>query len=161
MHDRAARISLEDDEIKKNRPVYDGDFLVKQFYSEIKSSTLFDNDHRKILLNLADKILENFPEDQGFIHGDFHVGNLLTRDNKFTVLDFDECGFGSRYYDIGTMHLHTLAKNNMMGWQSFLEGYGLDKNDSRIPYGTASRIFYMIGTIPRRIDIIKNWDLYI
>ena len=67
-------------------------------------------------------------EIYGLIHADLHVGNILYNpDDGYCILDFDQCAFGWRAYDVATF------KYNIMEtvpyhltdeiWRCFLEGY--------------------------------------
>lgn len=67
-------------------------------------------------------------EIYGLIHADLHVGNILYHPkNGYCILDFDQCAFGWRAYDVATF------KNNIIEtvpdhltdeiWRCFLEGY--------------------------------------
>jgi len=86
------------------------------------SSKLYGHDARKLILDsqlLPDYVQESYAsitehllsiiDDQlgGFnqpqyrrIHGDFHMGNVLTRDNIFWIVDLDDCCSGPAVQDI-------------------------------------------------------------
>ena len=65
------------------------------------------------------------------IHGDLRLANLLQHNNKLTVIDFDDCGFGWLMYDGATMlsfHEHEPQAASMIG--KWIEGYGKLRNVS-------------------------------
>ena len=64
----------------------------------------------------------------GLIHADLHVGNILYNpDDGYCILDFDQCAFGWRAYDVATFK-HNIVET-VPGhltdeiWRCFLEGY--------------------------------------
>ena len=64
----------------------------------------------------------------GLIHADLHVGNILYHpDDGFCILDFDQCAFGWRAYDVATF-LYNIVETVPAHltddiWRCFLEGY--------------------------------------
>ena len=42
------------------------------------------------------------PDVFGLVHADLRLANLLVDDDAITVIDFDDCGFGWYFYDVGT-----------------------------------------------------------
>jgi len=64
----------------------------------------------------------------GLIHADLHVGNILFNpDVGFCILDFDQCAFGWRAYDVATFKCNTIetvpAHLTDDIWRCFLAGY--------------------------------------
>ena len=49
-------------------------------------------------IHLVQEIKEKF----SFIHGDFYTGNLITRENKIILIDFDKTGQGPILYDLAS-----------------------------------------------------------
>lgn len=43
------------------------------------------------------------PADWGLIHADLHRGNLLVRQGRAGAIDFDDCGWGYRLFDLATV----------------------------------------------------------
>ncbi|HDX9629404.1 TPA: phosphotransferase [Bacillus cereus] len=92
--------------------------------------------------------------EKQFVHGDMHFGNVLVDKEDWYLLDFDECGFGYKEFDIGVPRLHLIASGQLEEvWGDFMVGYGENISEAAIRLGTASRIFYMAGKIPLRLDI--------
>jgi len=64
------------------------------------------------------------PQRFNLIHGDLRLANLLQKDGKLTVIDFDDCGFGWLMYDAATMisfHENEPQAGQMI--QSWIKGY--------------------------------------
>lgn len=64
----------------------------------------------------------------GLIHADLHVGNILYHpDNGYCILDFDQCAFGWRAYDVATFLYNIIetVPDHLTDeiWRCFLEGY--------------------------------------
>ncbi|MCY3554519.1 MAG: phosphotransferase, partial [Gemmatimonadetes bacterium] len=64
----------------------------------------------------------------GLIHADLHVGNILYHpDNGYCILDFDQCAFGWRAYDVATFKYNIIetVPDHLTDeiWRCFLEGY--------------------------------------
>ena len=64
----------------------------------------------------------------GRIHADLHVGNILYHpDNGYCILDFDQCAFGWRAYDVATFKYNIIetVPDHLTDeiWRCFLEGY--------------------------------------
>ncbi len=64
----------------------------------------------------------------GLIHADLHVGNILYHPkNGYCILDFDQCAFGWRAYDVATFKYNIIetVPDHLTDeiWRCFLEGY--------------------------------------
>lgn len=64
----------------------------------------------------------------GLIHADLHVGNILYHPNNgYCILDFDQCAFGWRAYDVATFKYNIIetVPDHLTDeiWRCFLEGY--------------------------------------
>lgn len=64
----------------------------------------------------------------GLIHADLHVGNILYHpDDGYCILDFDQCAFGWRAYDVATFKYNIMetVPDHLTDeiWRCFLEGY--------------------------------------
>ncbi len=64
----------------------------------------------------------------GLIHADLHVGNILYHhENGYCILDFDQCAFGWRAYDVATFKYNIMetVPDHLTDeiWRCFLEGY--------------------------------------
>jgi len=64
----------------------------------------------------------------GLIHADLHVGNILYHpENGYCILDFDQCAYGWRAYDVATFKYNIIetVPDHLTDeiWRCFLEGY--------------------------------------
>ena len=80
--------------------------------------------------NVADTIiveLENTPkcsQNYGFVHGDFHLENIIFKEDVPFPIDFGRCGYSYFLYDIAS----TILGLNWQNRKNFVEGYtGLKK----------------------------------
>ena len=67
-------------------------------------------------------------EIYGLIHADLHVGNILYNpDDGYCILDFDQCAFGWRAYDVATFkyNIKETVPDHLTDeiWRCFLKGY--------------------------------------
>ncbi len=81
-------------------------------------------DHMRRQINLLGKDKEIY----GLIHADLHVGNILYHpENGYCILDFDQCAFGWRAYDVATFKYNIIetVPDHLTDeiWRCFLEGY--------------------------------------
>lgn len=98
-----------------------------------KLSHAFPTERQK-LEALKQRLAEAAPQpgtvQSGFIHGDFHLRQLLICGEKIIVLDFDECGRGNPLQDLASFMVDlyfydvTAADAEQMG-ETFLRAYQL------------------------------------
>ncbi len=69
---------------------------------------------RSILTKLQELEIGDGQGENGFVHGDFHCGQLLIQDNTTAVLDFDRSFLGERMIDVGNFcaNLYILGRQN-------------------------------------------------
>ena len=92
--------------------VYKTKFLVDKYGRKIESS--FTNN-----LNLCDTV-----NNPSFLHGDYHLGNLLFKNNRVSaLLDLDIVTSGDTAWDIGH-YSRTFNKSRKEGMKHFRKGYG-------------------------------------
>lgn len=94
--------------------------------------------------------------DQGLIHADVLRENVLGQDHRVALIDFDDCGFGFRLYDLGTALSQNLAEPHLPEIVTGLvEGYATARplsGDDRamLPWFTLIRCLASVGwTTPR------------
>jgi Ser/Thr protein kinase RdoA (MazF antagonist) len=103
----------------------------------------------------ARQILQNEDFDYGLIHADLVRENILIEKDALQLIDFDDCGFGYRLFDVAT----TLSKN----WQepdaqalqaAFIKGYERVRTLQwqYLPLFTMLRAFTYVGWIVPRIN---------
>jgi Ser/Thr protein kinase RdoA (MazF antagonist) len=70
-------------------------------------------DERRILLGARDRLraaleaLGKSQESYFLIHADLHPDNIVALGDRSAVIDFDDCGFGWRMFDVAVALLHT------------------------------------------------------
>ena len=68
--------------------------------------------------------LQSYGGSQGLIHADVIRENVLDHDGRLTLIDFDDCGFGYRMYDLGTALRDNLTEPHLPAIHAALiEGY--------------------------------------
>ncbi len=109
-------ISIEDFVIKPIKYITENNFIPKDL--EIAYSTLTDD--------LISRIKACFEQAGSYkslrLHGDCHQGNILTRDDKFYIVDFDDSRTGPAVQDIW-MFLSGDRQYMTARLNDFMEGY--------------------------------------
>ena len=157
LHDEAPRVAQSQPSTWPGwtRPVYDAERVISRSLESLLAAPFLTSVDKAAFERLAERLSglwSRLPTEHSFIHADVHLGNVLKHGDHYTLLDFDECGFGPRAFDVGAARLHPVAVGYLNEvWPAFLEGYGaLDDDETRL--GTALRFFYMMGKIPQRLD---------
>ncbi|MBJ9981876.1 phosphotransferase [Bacillus sp. S70] len=140
------------------RPIYSEQKTIQEPLQQLLDASFLSHAEKNKCLRIAQRIQElagsiSLGEKQ-FVHGDMHFGNILVDKEDWYLLDFDECGYGYKEFDIGVPRLHLIASGQLNEcWEYFMMGYGENVSEAVIRLGTASRLFYMAGKIPARLDI--------
>jgi Ser/Thr protein kinase RdoA (MazF antagonist) len=75
--------------------------------------------------DLARERLHDRSLDYGLIHADVLRENLLDGPQGLVLIDFDDCGYGFRAYDLGTALVQNLEEPHLpLLAEALLEGYG-------------------------------------
>jgi Ser/Thr protein kinase RdoA (MazF antagonist) len=84
------------------------------------------------------------------IHGDVLRENILVNNNSLNLIDFDDCGFGFRLYDLGTALSQNLYEPNYPQIrEALMDGYGT-QDIEMVEVFTLARTCASVGwTIPR------------
>ncbi|HDR7515415.1 phosphotransferase enzyme family protein [Bacillus mobilis] len=140
------------------RPIYSEQKIIHEPLQRLLKASFLSYADKHKCMKIAERIQELTNSTQlgekQFVHGDMHFGNVLVDEEDWYLLDFDECGFGYKEFDIGVPRLHLIASGQLEDvWGNFMMGYGENISEAAIRLGTASRIFYMAGKIPLRLDI--------
>ncbi|PGK41220.1 phosphotransferase enzyme family protein [Bacillus cereus] len=140
------------------RPIYSEKKTIHEPLQRLLHTSFLSYAEKNKCLRIAERIQELTNSTQlgekQFVHGDMHFGNVLVDEEDWYLLDFDEYGFGYKEFDIGVPRLHLIASGQLEEvWGNFMMGYGENISEAAIRLGTASRIFYMAGKIPLRLDI--------
>ena len=158
LHNAAADVleATPESWIGRQRPVY-GAATVSGALESLLRTPLLNETGKQRCLSLAKHLQELYTEcdpKMSFVHADLHFGNVLVNGGTWTLLDFDECGFGFSAFDLGTVRFHALARGQTEGWHMFLRGYGEPlPTAAETKLGTAMRMFYTAGKLPLRLDI--------
>lgn len=103
--------------------------------------------------------------DQGLIHADVLRENVLMDGQRATLIDFDDCGFGFRLYDLGTALSQNLYEPHLPHIvQGLADGYGrLSEADHHmLPWFTLLRCLASVGwTMPRLAPNDPQHRIYI
>ncbi|MGZ7150401.1 phosphotransferase enzyme family protein [Bacillus sp. BC08] len=140
------------------RPIYSEQKIIHEPLQRLLKASFLSHADKHKCMKIAERIQELTNSTQlgekQFVHGDMHFGNVLVDKEDWYLLDFDECGFGYKEFDIGVPRLHLISSGQLEDvWGNFMMGYGENISEAAIRLGTASRIFYMAGKIPLRLDI--------
>ncbi len=146
---------MPNDWIGWQRPTFDDQEVVEKPLEHLLSAAFLTSEDKKRCERVAEELGKRFrPLLEGtFVHADLHFGNVLEQDGAWFCLDFDECGFGSRLFDLGVVKFHLMAEDDLHVLPHFISGYGAPLSDGALSLGTAARIFYTAGKIPLRLDI--------
>ncbi len=120
---------------------------------------------RKFLFKKLANFEKRFPERLCLIHADLHFGNIILSKNAIAAIDFDDCGYGFKAYDlvipiISTENiLNDVKKTNHLEEykRALIEGYktyqNWDQHDEQIlPYLISARKLLTIGWLNSRSD---------
>jgi amicoumacin kinase len=124
--------------------------------------------------------IENLPRSAdtfGFIHNDFHQGNVLVHNEGIGIIDFDDCVYGWYAQDIAAALYHAFWQATALGGsdlsfgfsflQSFLKGYRKPHNLSseivrQIPIFLRWREFFLYAVFMKNwpLDSLEIWQTY-
>ena len=161
LHDATDRLTLPPGFI---RPSWDRDGLVGEtpFWGRFWDHPGATPDDRALLRRTRDtarNLLGEYvsvPADQGLIHADVLRENVLIDGTKAALIDFDDCGFGFRLYDLGTALSQCLSEPALPDIAAaFTDGYAsirpLSARDrAMLPWMTLLRCTASVGwMVPR------------
>ena len=93
--------------------------------------------------------------DFGLIHADLVRENILVEENTVHFIDFDDCGFGYRLFDIATALFKNRAEPDYKNLEAaLLDGYRSRRfmDSEPLPLFMAMRAFSYVGWIIPRMD---------
>lgn len=125
-------------ELKKFHELYDENITFDVFSTDVLLNHVIDN--IEIVYNqrdekfkdysidqLKDFLIENKPENDSLIHGDFSLTNILKKDEDFYYIDLAGVSKSTKYFDI-YVFIKSLKINNLENeLDGFLKGYGIEK----------------------------------
>ena len=95
-------------------PVFKEEYFCFHYYYEIESDTD----------NLVEDVRGLRKNNAGFVHGDFHLGNILWQDNEISgIIDWDNCHFGNIMLDIACIRFDLAVLCGLEFAISFFEFY--------------------------------------
>ena len=115
----------------------------------IREKNLFEEGRNKAL-----KILSSKDFDFGLIHADMVRENILIDGSSLAIIDFDDCGFGYRLFDLATALIKNREELDYQDLQAaFLNGYKTHRiiNIEQLDLFLLLRAFTYVGWIVPRI----------
>lgn len=95
------------DEKFQHREMLQGQDLITNYSQQVISSGLIPEDYLAAYQSICDELnqlvntqYQAQPEQLQRVHGDFHAGNILWRDEQIFIVDFDDCMQGPVMQDI-------------------------------------------------------------
>lgn len=120
---------------------------------------------RKFLFQKLANFEKRFPERLCLIHADLHFGNIILSKNSIAAIDFDDCGYGFKAYDLVIPIISTenilndvkKSKNSEEYKKALIDGYKIyqnwDQHDEQIlTYLISARKLLTIGWLNSRSD---------
>lgn len=85
---------------------------------------------------IKDQLLQygKSPDRFGLIHTDLNINNIIVKDSRIQVLDFDDCGYGWLLYDMSTTLLEYEGETLYTLLQAWLAGYEQVRSLSEADY---------------------------
>ena len=128
LHDAAGRFSAPVDFV---RPAWNAEGLLGEepFWGRFWDCPGLEHEDRDFLARLRARLHGELAAiapslDHGLIHADLVRENILVDDERVTFIDFDDCGFGFRLFDLATALLRNRGEPDYPTIrQSLLEGY--------------------------------------
>ena len=162
-------------------------FMVRDAVRSRRSAYMFDDSWRSRgtvsgedarVLESAEKVvksrldsLDRHPESFGFLHGDFHLWNLLFQGDHVGAIDFSDCGWGAYAYDIATALFylkyplvgnHDHRRDYERFEEAFLSGYSdarslPDNLETALPICFAARMLVIAQWVICDLDDIDEY----
>jgi hypothetical protein len=104
--------------------------------------SLAEESMKRVGMDLEKRLLERFRiiSDDAVIHGEI-TQLITTPDGALYIIDWDECGLGSRYQDLGFVYYALLERElGFEPFQAFMDGYGENKVEFSLVKDTAGLI---------------------
>mmetsp|Transcript_1885 Transcript_1885/g.2876 ORF Transcript_1885/g.2876 Transcript_1885/m.2876 type:complete len:377 (-) Transcript_1885:11-1141(-) len=96
----------------------------EKFGDEVKWDPLLEEVVDASFAKISWEKLQEQEEAYTLIHGDFHPANMMLRDGKLVILDFEVMGIGNGAQDVGQFLMsHTSVENRRVNEDEFLHTY--------------------------------------
>ncbi len=140
------------------RQRFNADFLIVEPLTQIEAAPFLSIDiirsYASVAGRLSDICQDALSDCARFIHFDPHLGNVLTTEDRWYLVDFEESGFGPRSLDLGVMRLHAICNDQLTtAWPAFSRGYGLSNEERGAIIGCLLKTFHLAGKILQRLDL--------
>lgn len=160
-----AKIHLSTDELKLprwfDRPSWDHDGLVGEtpLWGRFWEHPLADGEQRSLLLAAREWLSSKIQQSKsplGLIHADVLRENVFVHKGSLYLIDFDDSGFGYRWYDLGTVLSQDLYEPEYPALRhALIEGYGrllpVDADD--VDAFTLARTLASVGWASSRLPV--------
>lgn len=117
-----------------------GQRMMKRYEESCKRNIFTDN-----MADKMQKILLSISPRTTLLHGDFHEGNIMVKEDKLVCVDLDRVGSGHPIYDLMGLHLnHNLAGKKKpeffeKSWGITMEqAFAVKRGMLEVYYGTSS-----------------------
>lgn len=160
-----ARLHLVTDELRLpdwfERPRWDRDGLVGEapLWGRFWEHPLLDPSERALLTEarawMAGR-LQSSRSPQGLIHADVLRENVFVNDTSLSLIDFDDSGFGYRWYDLGTVLSQDLYQPDHRALRAALvAGYSslLPVEEEEVEAFTLARTLASVGWAATRLPL--------
>jgi Ser/Thr protein kinase RdoA (MazF antagonist) len=149
-----------------DRPAWDRNGLIGEnpFWGRFWEAGFLSTAEQHIMLALRDFCLKALNAyhtagaDYGLIHADLARENILVDEGRVSFIDYDDCGFGYRIFDVATALIKNIHEADYDALQrSLIEGYAsvrpLPQRDlDALPLALLLRSLTYIGWVDARIE---------
>lgn len=119
---------------------------------------------------LALKFLETVPDTPRCVHGDLHIGNIITDGERHLWIDVGEFAYGAREWDLALLwtmchnmpddrvqHIFHITHNQMQAhWDIFFPAYLGTSDPQAIAEATRKLMPYYAAKVPYIFDMVFN-----
>lgn len=95
-----------------------------------------DNEYAK-LLSLIDEV----PECQNMIHGDYHIKNIMLQDNESILIDMDTMSTGSPLFEFVSMY-YTYMLSSEYNHDDAINFFGIPRSSTEYLWNTIMKLYY-------------------
>ena len=88
----------------------------------------FENYSKEELIKF---LIENKPEDDALIHGDFSLTNILNSNDTYYYIDLGNVSISTKYFDIYVLKKSLKINNLTNEFDDFIKGYGIEDLDEK------------------------------
>ncbi len=128
--------------------------MKQQMIQEVASTGYISEEHKQTLM----KELEQIPETDTFVHGDFHPGNVMYKEGQFILIDLGTAAIGAPALDLAWIYILIMKYNSLEGgprnkstglgklvWNTFIRTYYGTEDEDRI--AALERALTVLGVV--------------